>query len=147
MGTVRKLLVGVAVMFPAAMAITPSVATPAFAATIVQNLTAHQPIGGGDIVPYEIIGTPFNPALGTLDAVTATLTGSYTPLVDLSGGPGSPPSPEIISTSYFVNAGAADSPNYFSGSLGSQMLQKPGGSGMPTSFDRSFNFGDVSAFI
>ncbi|MGH7056484.1 MAG: PEP-CTERM sorting domain-containing protein [Acetobacteraceae bacterium] len=115
-------------------------ATPVLAATITQNLTAYQ--DGGDFVPFEVSGAPFNPALGTLNAVTATLTGTYTPIVPLSG-PGSFPPSEIISTRYFLGSAGAN----YSGALGSQTVPAPRGIGMPTPFNRSFNFGNVSAYI
>lgn len=52
--------------------------TPAFASTIVQDLPATQSLG--DFTPFDIDGAPFDPALGTLTAVTATLTGTLSPV-------------------------------------------------------------------
>ncbi len=61
-----------------------AIATPSVASEIVQNLSAVEDFGG-DFAPYSIDGAAFNPAQGTLTGVTATLTGSYTPIIDLSG--------------------------------------------------------------
>ena len=62
------------VVFAAAVMLTAT--TPVFAATIVQDLTALSQTFG-DLTPFSIVGSAFNPTLGTLTAVTATLTGFY----------------------------------------------------------------------
>jgi hypothetical protein len=127
---------------------------PAFAATIVQNLPAVQTMG--DFTPFDINGNPFNPALGTLTDVSATLMGSYTPdfFVDLC-----PPcaNPGIISTTYFVITPEGDAANQFSGTApGSPQSVVPVFSnsnttaeyiGAPTSVDLTFDFPVVSDFI
>jgi hypothetical protein len=129
-----------------------TVTAPAFASTIVQNLPAVQTLG--DFTPFDINGNPFNPALGTLTSVTATLTGSLTPIFfsDLC-----PPcaNPGTISTNYFVVTPEGDAANQFTGALGSQMVvpvfSNAGTTaeytGTPTAVNLAFNFPVLSDFL
>ena len=52
-------------------------APPAFAAAITQTLPAVQTIG--DLRPFDIVGSRFDPSLGTLVSVGGQLTGTATP--------------------------------------------------------------------
>jgi hypothetical protein len=126
-------------------------ASPAVAATIVQDLPAVQSFG--DFTPFDINGAAFNPALGTLTSVTATLTGSYTPIDFLDLGPF--PNPGTVSTSYFVITPQGDAANQFSGSLGTQtvipVVPSPNSAavytGTPTAVDLNFAFPVLSDFV
>ena len=127
-------------------------ATPAFASTIVQDLRAQQ--NGGDFTPFDIDGAPFDPALGTLTAVTATLTGVLGPVALYEPNPGTmQPSPGILSTNYFVVAGPPGSANFLTGTLPPQTVTPSSGTGTAdyigaaTSVDLAFNFPLLSAFI
>jgi hypothetical protein len=117
----------------------------------VQNLPAVQTLG--DITPFNINGNPFDPALGTLTSVTATLTGIYTPNFLAFTCPPCD-NPGTVSTIYFLRAEGGGAGKQFSGDLGSQQVVPVliGGVeadyiGTPTLVNLSFNFPDVSAFL
>jgi hypothetical protein len=124
-------------------------ATPALADTIVQGLPAVQAMG--DFTPYNIEGALFNPTLGTLTAVTATLTGTYTPAVFEGFGS----SPGTLVSSYFLFGGDQLGPDTFSGNLPSQTVTPTCASpptdcrysGNPTAFSQNFTFSDLDSFI
>jgi hypothetical protein len=140
-------------ILPMLAAVAPlAAAQAASAAQIRQNLQAIQTFG--DFTPYPVIGSLFDPALGTLTSVTGELTGVVMPnlLVD------DPPFPTTLMRmrwSIFSPLNGGGEPNAFDGRLPDQivtptLLPPPAGAfytGASTPVVLTLKFGDLAAFI
>lgn len=121
------------------------VAPSAFAATITQTLPAVQDLG--DLRPFDIVGSRFDPSLGTLVSVGGQLTGTATPSLYRSLGP----FPQTRLTTRWSVSVAYPGTGGFQGALPEQTVAPASsdrglytGSSIPVAL--AFDFADVSAF-
>ena len=130
-----------------------SLAAPASAATIVQNIPGLvQDLG--DFTPFDINALPFNPALGTLTDVTVEIIGNVTPMTANDLAPF--PATVDLTTHLFVFPTNAPPGNTTTITFTTQtgvpvVVASPGSAGEATgaviAVDQTIDFSDLNAFI
>lgn len=121
-------------------------APPAFAAVITQTLPAVQTIG--DLRPFDIVGSRFDPSLGTLVSVGGQLTGTATPILYRSLGP----FPDTRLTTTWSVSVASPGTGRFEGALPDRVVAPaaPGNgryTGSPLPVSLAFDFDDPAVFV
>lgn len=121
------------------------VASSASAATITQTLSAVQDLG--DLRPFDLVGSRFDPSLGTLVSVGGQLTGTATPSLYRSLGP----FPQTRLTTRWSVSVAYPGTGGFEGALPEQTVAPASSdrglyTGSPIPVELAFDFADVSAF-